>query len=240
MILLSGTWQDGVRLGLHDFAQYAGEVGWQVYDTVDMAFRNMADAVAEFAVSGKADFNDLANSIIKDLIRIYYQAAVLKPIAEYMADNDVIGKAITSLGGMFGFGGGSTTAIDVGFQTGAPALVGAMAKGGTIPSSNLTNTILTKPTLIPFAAGGVLAGEAGEEAVMPLTRVNGRLGVEARVGGVNIVVNNNAPGAQARVEDHGGMNFEVIVEQVENSITGRAQRGTGIGPWLDGRYRKAT
>ncbi|MDX9803915.1 MAG: hypothetical protein RBS96_07895, partial [Dehalococcoidales bacterium] len=42
-----------------------------------------------------------------------------------------------------------------------------------------TNTILTKPTLIPFAAGGVLAGEAGEEAVMPLTRVNGRLGVEA-------------------------------------------------------------
>jgi len=33
--------------------------------------------------------------------------------------------------------------------------------------------------LIPFAAGGVLAGEAGEEAVMPLTRVNGRLGVEA-------------------------------------------------------------
>jgi lambda family phage tail tape measure protein len=180
MILLSGAWQDGLRLGLHDFAQYAGEVGWQVYDTVDMAFRNMADAVAEFAVSGKADFNDLANSIIKDLIRIYYQAAVLKPLAESMEKSNWLGAAIDALGGMLSFGGGSSApSIDVGFQTGAPALFGPMAKGGTIPSSNLTNTILTKPTLIPFAAGGVLAGEAGEEAVMPLTRVNGRLGVEA-------------------------------------------------------------
>lgn len=48
--------------------------------------------------------------------------------------------------------------------------------------SKLSGTILTKPTIIPFARGGTfaLAGEAGHEAIMPLTRdSSGKLGVKA-------------------------------------------------------------
>jgi phage-related minor tail protein len=60
-----------------------------------------------------------------------------------------------------------------------------LANGGiTSGLSSASSTVLTKPTLfpnakvIPFATGGVLAGEAGAEAVLPLKRSkSGKLGV---------------------------------------------------------------
>lgn len=56
---------------------------------------------------------------------------------------------------------------------------------------------------------------------------------------LNITVNNMAPGTRARVEDSGnGIDYSIIVEQIESEIARRAQRGSGIGPWLDTRYRK--
>jgi len=56
---------------------------------------------------------------------------------------------------------------------------------------------------------------------------------------LNITVNNTAPGTRARVEDSGnGIDYSIIVEQIESDIARRAQRGSGIGPWLDTRYRK--
>ena len=50
------------------------------------------------------------------------------------------------------------------------------------------NQVVSSPTLFPFAAGGVpnwgLMGEAGREAIMPLTRTsNGDLGVRVASGG---------------------------------------------------------
>jgi hypothetical protein len=51
----------------------------------------------------------------------------------------------------------------------------ALARGGA-----LTNRILKRPTIFPLADGLGLAGEAGPEAVLPLTRLSdGRLGVGA-------------------------------------------------------------
>ena len=91
--------------------------------------------------------------------------------------------------------------------------ISTFANGGMF-----TNSIVKSPTLFKFADGGALRsgvmGEAGPEAVMPLTRASdGRLGVDAsgldsagnkvEVGQINITVENKgdqlSPAAQKQI-----------------------------------------
>jgi len=70
------------------------------------------------------------------------------------------------------------------------------AQGGVFSSSGLSpylNSVVSKPTLFAFAKGVGLMGEAGSEAIMPLTRTaNGDLGVKSVGGsGINMTVNIN-------------------------------------------------
>jgi len=93
----------------------------------------------------------------------------------------------------------------------------------------------TQGRVLPFARGGVvsgpvhfpmrgatgLMGEAGPEAIMPLTRgSDGRLGAEARGGGraVNVVVNVTTPDAAGFQRSQGQ-----IASQMSRAL-GRAQR----------------
>ncbi len=134
------------------------------------ALTSVGDTLADLAVDGKADFKALADGIMKDLIRMMWQALIVKPI----------------IGGIFGFGdGGAFT----------PSGITAFASGGAF-----TNKVVNKPTAFQFANGagfglGVM-GEAGSEAIMPLKRGrNGSLGVEAHgMGGGSSQVNSLAFG----------------------------------------------
>jgi hypothetical protein len=56
--------------------------------------------------------------------------------------------------------------------------VAAFANGGVF-----TNKIVSKPTFFRHGGGFGVMGEAGEEGILPLTRVNGKLGVHATGGG---------------------------------------------------------
>ncbi len=72
----------------------------------------------------------------------------------------------------------------------------ANATGGVYSGPGInaySNSVVSSPTLFPFARGTGLMGEAGPEAIMPLTRMpSGNLGVETNGsgGGTQIVVNN--------------------------------------------------
>jgi len=118
----------------------------------------------------------------------------------------------------------------------------AFARGGA-----LTNRILRRPTLFPLADGLGLAGEAGPEAVLPLTRMgSGELGVkaaltrlpEASSAGAPVVINEfntNAPGA-----DRAGLRevkalIQVLAALVEFNERMDARRA--IAAVLDNRRR---
>ena len=111
-----------------------------------------------------------------------------------------------------------------------------LAKGGA-----LTNMVVNRPTLFPMAKGMGLMGEAGAEAVIPLTRMSsGDLGVSmlragaAAAGPVNVVVNNNI---DARGADRAGlMAVERRLGAMENFLT-RDLRGVILGTVLEGRRR---
>jgi phage-related minor tail protein len=79
-------------------------------------------------------------------------------------------------------------------------------------------------------------GEAGAEAIVPLTRMNnGDLGVKA-MGGGNVTVNviNNSANSTAttseRSDGRGSRIIDVMIDQIKSSIAGDITRGDGAVP----------
>jgi tape measure domain-containing protein len=106
----------------------------------------------------------------------------------------------------------------------------AYAAGGAF-----TNQVVSAPTYFAHGGGLGLMGEAGPEAVMPLTRMpNGDLGVQTAGSGANVIVNiiNNS-GAEVRQEESesagGGRQIDVAIgDMVNRHITsGKADRALG-------------
>jgi hypothetical protein len=71
-----------------------------------------------------------------------------------------------------------------------PSVVG-FARGG----------VVTSPTVFPMARGMGLMGESGPEAVLPLVRIGGDLGVRSTGGGTTVVVHNHGSVIQQREFD---------------------------------------
>jgi len=155
----------------------------QLADLQKSGFESLGGAIADLASGGTVNFGEMARSIIRDMINIAIQAAIIKPL---MA--------------AFGFDkGGAFNAANLNITPNA--------KGNAF-----SNSIVNKPTMFAFAKGGALGlmGEAGPEAVMPLTRgPDGSLGVQMYQAGqgsansgptVQVNVINNAPNTTTREE----------------------------------------
>lgn len=116
-----------------------------------------------------------------------------------------VGSAVSSglqsmLGGLLGFSKGAA------FRGGR---VSAFAQGG----------VVSGPTQFPMRGGTGLMGEAGPEAIMPLTRgADGKLGVRTSGGGgaVHVTMNISAPDAAS---------FQRSQTQVAAEMTRAIQRG---------------
>jgi hypothetical protein len=126
---------------------------------------------------------------------------LLQTIAGMAAQQFMFRPLMNMFGGLFGGGGGGGGGIGDGGQWDLlPASPSASAMGNVFVGGNMmrfaTGGVIDRPTFFPMANGGTgLAGEVGEEAIMPLRRLpNGRLGVEAAGGaggnaGTNIQIN---------------------------------------------------
>lgn len=99
-------------------------------------------------------------------------------------------------GGLFGSADGNV------FQNGR---IKPFANGG----------VVNKPTIFPMANGTGLMGEAGPEAIMPLTRKNGKLGVQGSGITVN-VINQSQSQIETRQRDNGS--FDIIVKRVNQAL----------------------
>ena len=134
----------------------------------------LTNAFQGVAFRGK-DLGDVFRSLAMSLSRMAMQAA-FKPLEQGVGS--LIGGLLS--GGIgFAKGGGVQNALPVPF-----------ASGGVIAS----------PVTFPLAGGRMgLAGEAGPEAIMPLTRgSDGKLGVRAQGGaGVSVTINVSTPDAES-------------------------------------------
>jgi hypothetical protein len=213
-------------------------------DIFKNSFDNMADAILQFAQTGKISFSDLINTMIADIARFELRQqsmsiwSALRPAIMSMIPGASVIPGVSSTGMFAGARSG-----DVGFAKGGTFDYGiqAFAKGGTF-----TNQIVDSPTLFKFAKGTGLMGEAGPEAIMPLKRDSqGNLGVRGPGGGstVEVVVNNfGTEKAETRetTDSRGNRKIEVTIGDMaageisrSGSASQKAVGGTfGLKPQL--------
>lgn len=155
---------EGVQKGLNTLSKDYSLLGKQMENFTISAFGNMEDALLEFTKTGELNFETMTDAILEDLQRILIRALIMKPIID----------AITG----FSFGGASATATTA---TVASAQGNVFSGGGVHAFAQ--GGIVNSPTVFPFRNGTGLMGEAGPEAILPLTRTStGDLGVKTSGG----------------------------------------------------------
>ncbi|MDL2315657.1 tape measure protein [Desulfovibrio sp. OttesenSCG-928-A18] len=245
----SRTAADGMARAFKDYALDAMDAAKNMEDLVGSTFSGMEDALVNFVTRGKLSFTELANSIIADLARIAIRQGITGPLASGLSS--ALGGLFGGMASSFTGGSYSGPLSTGGYST--PNLSGYVvpsAKGNTFYAgsglSRYTNSIVDKPTLFAFAKGGIpgvgmmgeKAGSPGE-AVMPLVRdsrgdlavsavgMTGNSTVRAPVQ-VSIQVHNNSSAevtAQASQDAFGNISIDMIVDQVESRMAGKAMRG---------------
>ncbi|WP_167647771.1 phage tail tape measure protein [Mameliella alba] len=137
--------------------------------------RGVARAIDGVVLDGMK-LSDALRTVAQSMIDAAWKAAVT-PVANHVGG--LLSSAVSAV-----FDGFSAFADGAGFSQGR---VMPFANGGVVAS----------PTYFPMRGGTGLMGEAGPEAIMPLTRgADGKLGVRAEGGGqgpVTVVMNISTP-----------------------------------------------
>lgn len=173
-----GNWINGATSAWDDYLDKSSNVAAKSKEVFTKAFGTMGDALTTFAMTGKFSFSDFAKSVLSDMAKLAAQTAVSSGLSSLFS---LVGTAASSY-----FGSGSSTPGITTAKVGDNSLyfnsalsLGAdfkYAKGGAF-----TNGVATGPTLAPMA----MFGEAGPEAIMPLSRgSDGSLGVQVQGGGL--------------------------------------------------------
>lgn len=206
-------WLAGATYGLRQYAKDSNDVFKTAENVVTKAFKGMEDALVEFVKTGKIGFTDMVDSMVSDLIRLSIQKSITGPLATAAASlssswNDsssFLGGINMGIQGLFSANGNIFN--QNGFQK--------FANGGAF-----TNSIVSSPTVFPFANGTGLMGEAGPEAIMPLQRnSSGKLGVIASGGStpnitVNVIESPGKGGTSNQRETPQGLEIDIMVDQL--------------------------
>jgi hypothetical protein len=182
LLAAGGISQDTFNRAIDGLKEKAGEAAGAATQ-LESSFQ---DAFASF-VTGASSAQDAVASLLQDL-------------AGMLAN-----RAFQSLMGAGGSGIFASIGKVLGFANGgafANGRVQAFAAGG----------IVNGPTVFPMANGAGLMGEAGPEAIMPLTRIGGKLGVRAAGGG------NTTVQIDARYATEG--TAEMIVKAIQRAAPG--------------------
>ncbi|WP_254877537.1 phage tail tape measure protein [Cronobacter muytjensii] len=167
---LNADWVSGARDGLANWVDDASNYSQQAASSVQNALSGITNNLVDMLNDNKASWKDWGVSVLKTI--------------EKVALNMALVNGVSAIGSLFSFG--ASTAVGSapsGVYNSAAAGIQLNAKGGVYESADLSkfsSSIVSSPTMFAFAKGAGLMGEAGPEAIMPLTRdATGRLGVKA-------------------------------------------------------------
>lgn len=230
------NWLSGVGKGynnwLDEMSNVSGTVSDGMKSTLDSALTN----VTSMLEGNKVSWKSWGLSVLQIIEKVAIQMAVVS----------AMGGGSSSSGGLFGtlvsgvasyFGGSAASAgssTSTAFDSGRDfSNLTFNAKGGVYDSPSLSaysNSIVSSPTMFAFAKGAGLMGEAGPEAIMPLTRAaDGSLGVRA-LGSSGSAQSSGAPTVYITIDSSGNTNTQ--------SSSGLEQFGSEIGQFVDQRYQQ--
>ncbi|HCQ0013169.1 TPA: phage tail tape measure protein [Escherichia coli] len=215
---LQADWVTGARDGLADWVDDSTNYATLAADAMKNALSGISSNIVDMLNGNKASWKDWGVSVLK--------------IIEQVMVNMMIANAASSIGSLFG-GASSSASSGTALQSYGSGLQ-FNAKGGVYSSSDLSqysNSVVSSPTLFAFAKGAGLMGEAGPEAIMPLTRASdGSLGVRA-MGTVGVTPGiGGAPQVNIQIDGNGNAQNQ--------SSSGYEQFGREVGNFVDRRYRE--
>lgn len=208
-------------------------------NTTVKAIEGMSTELAKFATTGKADFGDLAKSIIADLIKIQIQKQL----------TGIFGSIIGGFTGGASVGAGTTTA-----GAGGGAISAFQAyKGGKIPEYAQGGQVVS------FGGGGY-TGDGGKYEPKGIvhggeyvftkeqTRNIGMQNIERFANGgmvgnstampkINVIVNNNGNSEVQTRQENNEEQIDIIVDIVEKRLTSGVTQGTSeLASTLESTY----
>lgn len=188
--------------------QYARDLAGEFTSTFFDGLRQGESVWDAFGNAGVKALQRIADTLMNDVLNSMFSVSS----ASSGSGGGLFSGLLGGLGSLFGGGTGAFPS--------APG--GLYAKGGTFLDgiSGYSNRVVNKPTMFAFAKGTGLMGEAGPEAIMPLTRdASGRLGVSADVSPLM----SQAKGASAAASSGGKPDFNLKLTIEVNGARGNQE-----------------
>ncbi|QLV88558.1 phage tail tape measure protein [Citrobacter sp. RHBSTW-00678] len=226
-------WMSGVSRGyanwFDEISNVSGTVSNGVKTTLDSAFGN----VTSMLEGNKVSWKSWGISVLQIIEKVALQMAVVSAMGGASSGSGIFGSLIGSVGSFFGGGAGASASTGTAVSSYGSSFQ-FNAKGGVYDSPSLSafsNGIVRNPTMFAFAKGGAgIMGEAGPEAIMPLTRApDGSLGVRAVGGGGGQSVS-SAPQVYITIDGNGNTSTQ--------TSPGLEQFGAEVGKFVDQRYKQ--
>ncbi|WP_174868174.1 phage tail tape measure protein [Pectobacterium polaris] len=207
------NWMGGMRDGFADWADEATDYATQASQGMQTAMSSAVGSITEMLNGNMSSWKDWGVGVLK----------IIQNVLVNMAVANAANGASSIIGTVFGIGasamagGAGAASANNAFSTGAYSNLTFNALGGVYDSPSLSaysGGVYNTPQMFAFAKGAGVFGEAGPEAIMPLTRAaNGSLGVRAIMpdvqsanSGGNVYVTINESGT-ASVSGNGDQNF---------------------------------
>ena len=168
-------------------------------DVVIKGIKGMEDALVDFVMTGKLSFKDLANSIIRDMVRMQIQQSITKPLSNF-------------IGGLFGNADGNAF-VDGKVQKYA---YGGIVKRPTLfPMAN--------------GGIGLMGEAGAEAILPLRRGANGKLGVQSSGGGSTVInVSVDASGSSVSGSQTEGRALGQLIASVVQTTIVQEQREGGL------------
>ncbi|WP_313129559.1 phage tail tape measure protein [Pseudescherichia vulneris] len=219
---LDADWVTGARDGLANWVDDATNYSSQAASAMQSAMSGITSNIVDMLNDNEASWKDWSVSVLKSIQTVLVNMA--------------IANAVSSIGSLFSFGAAAGGSTPTGSYASAAAGVKLNAKGGVYESADLSqfsNSIVNSPTMFAFAKGAGLMGEAGPEAIMPLTRAaDGSLGVRAldsgqgqsgglsvSIGDINFNSQTQQPASQGIASAAGRQLTDAILRTVNDEVS---------------------
>lgn len=239
-------WGNGARRAFDDYIASAANVADQTASLFTRAFQGMEDALVSFAMTGKAGFKSMTESIIADLIRIQIRASMMQVLGGASGSGGLLGALVGGVSALLGGGwssagvqasGAITTPVTGGgsLETfSLPGLDGHRADGGSVAAGSMYEVNERGvPELLNIGQRQYLMMGQQSGEVVPL----GNYGGTAMQGGsagnrpsVEINIHNHA-GAQVEQTSRTGADgkeiIDVIIKRVVGVVAGQLADDSG-------------
>lgn len=206
------TFTYGARQAFYEIYNEVTDYGATMKNFYQGLYQEGENVWTSFARTGKLSLDTLQDYLAQALAKMSYQFAVSGIMQMFQPSHPLYG-------GGGGLGGILSSLFNANGNAFAYGSVARFANGGAF-----TNSVVNRPTAFAYGGKFGVMGEAGPEAVMPLSRGrDGKLGVASNGGGVVVVkpdvnvtyIGQNNPEISAQPNDNGGL--ELVIREVARS-----------------------